>query len=227
MSDPLTKFHDTIRSWFHTRYGTPTATQAETWPHIADGRNLLVSAPTGTGKTIAAFLWPLNQLITGVWPQDTTSVLYVSPLKALNNDIQRNLLTPISELRAAFHASDEPWHEPRVMTRSGDTSQSDRRKMLRRPPEILITTPESLNLLLSSRGGRSLLPNLRIVILDEVHAVVGTKRGVLLATALERIQHLTGALQRVALSATVRPVEPVARFVAPRRDRAARDPEAP
>ncbi len=214
MSDPLTKFHDTIRSWFRTRYGTPTATQAETWPHIADGRNLLVSAPTGTGKTIAAFLWPLNQLITGVWPQDTISVLYVSPLKALNNDIQRNLLTPISELRAAFHASDEPWHEPRVMTRSGDTSQSDRRKMLRRPPEILITTPESLNLLLSSRGGRSLLPNLRIVILDEVHAVVGTKRGVMLATALERIQHLTGALQRVALSATVRPVEPVARFVA-------------
>ena len=128
MSDPLTKFHDTIRSWFRTRYGTPTATQAETWPHIADGRNLLVSAPTGTGKTIAAFLWPLNQLITGVWPQDTISVLYVSPLKALNNDIQRNLLTPISELRAAFHASDEPWHEPRVMTRSGDTSQSDRRK---------------------------------------------------------------------------------------------------
>ena len=214
MSDPLTLFHDTIRSWFRTRYGTPTAAQAETWPHIVGGRNLLVTAPTGTGKTIAAFLWPLNQLMTGVWPQDTTSVLYVSPLKALNNDIQRNLLSPIAELREAFQSSDEPWHEPRVMTRSGDTPLSDRRKMLRRPPEILITTPESLNLLLSSRGGRSLLPDVRLVILDEVHAIVGTKRGVQLATALERIQHLTGELQRVALSATVRPVEPVARFVA-------------
>lgn len=173
----------------------------------------MITAPTGSGKTLAAFLWALNQLIIGKWPAGQTSVLYVSPLRALNYDIQRNLLGPLGELEGVFRRAGESFPSIQVLTRSGDTPPSDRRRMVCHPPEILITTPESLNLLLSSPGGRSILQNLATVILDEIHAVFGTKRGTYLMTAVDRLVRLSGDFQRIALSATIRPPETVAAFV--------------
>ncbi len=176
---------------------------------------MLVTAPTGSGKTLTAFLWAINQLLTGRLPLGVTSVLYISPLKALNNDIYRNLLFPLQRLRFKGEAcgGDRSFLDIRVQTRSGDTPQSERRKMLRNPPEILITTPESLNLLLSSAGGRTILTNLSTVILDEIHAVFDNKRGTHLITAVERLVRFSGEFQRIALSATVRPLETVAEFI--------------
>jgi ATP-dependent Lhr-like helicase len=167
----LTQFHPLFARWFEERVGQPTDVQQQAWPKIAAREHLLITAPTGTGKTLAAFLWALNQLIIGQLPTGHTNVLYVSPLRALNYDIQRNLLSPLNELRQLFEEAKEDFPDIRVLTRSGDTLQSDRRQMLRHPPEILITTPESLNLLLSSKGGRSILTRVSIVILDEIHAV--------------------------------------------------------
>ncbi|MFA6110826.1 MAG: DEAD/DEAH box helicase, partial [Candidatus Latescibacterota bacterium] len=210
-------FLPALQAWFSERYGAPTDIQASAWGHIAAGEHLLITAPTGSGKTLAAFLWSLNQLAGQRWPLEVTSVLYVSPLKALNNDIQRNLLTPLAELAAAFAARGESFPEIRVQTRSGDTSQTERQRMLRRPPEILITTPESLNLLLATARGQAMLRHLQTVILDEVHAVAGTKRGVHLMTAVERLVELSGEFQRLSLSATVRPAEAVAHFVGGQR----------
>ena len=210
---PLSLFHPLVERWFGERVGIPTDVQAQAWPRIAAGEHVLITAPTGSGKTLTAFLSALDRLISGAWPLGHTSVLYVSPLKALNNDIHRNLLAPLAELRQLFEEAGEAFPDIRVFTRSGDTPQSERRRMLRRPPEILITTPESLNLLLSSAGGRSLLTGLRSVILDEIHAVVGSKRGTHLITAVDRLVPLSGEIQRIALSATVRPLESVAAFV--------------
>lgn len=209
----LELFHPLVREWFAERIGVPTDVQAAAWPRIAAGDNVLVTAPTGSGKTLTAFLWALDRLVSGQWPETSTSVLYVSPLKALNNDIRRNLLTPLEELRQVFDAAGAPFPNIRALTRSGDTPQQERRRMLRQPPEILITTPESLNLLVSSQGGRGLLSGLQTVILDEIHAVVGSKRGVHLMTAVDRLVPLSGEFQRIALSATVRPLERVAEFV--------------
>ena len=209
----LSPFHPLIRTWFTERMGTPTEIQTRAWPVIAAGKHALVTAPTGSGKTLTAFLWAINQLVTGAWGGGQTRVLYVSPLKALNNDIRRNLTAPLEELQSRFREAGADFPEICVLTRSGDTPAEERRRMGRRPPEILITTPESLNIMLSSRAGRAMLTGIATVILDEIHAVVGTKRGTHLITAVERLVPLSGEFQRIALSATVKPLSRVAGFV--------------
>ncbi len=209
--DPLAAFELPVRRWFRETFASPTDAQQASWPVIASGQHVLVTAPTGSGKTLTAFLWSLNAFAAGRWETGATRVLYVSPLKALNNDIQRNLLTPLDAL---VQRGDMP--EIRVQTRSGDTPQSDRQRMLRRPPEILITTPESLMLLLTTARGRLALGGVTTVVLDEIHALVDNRRGTLLLTALERLVSVAGEFQRIALSATVRPLEEIARYVAGR-----------
>ena len=207
-------FHPVIRQWFNEKYGAPTDIQSMAWPRIAADEHLLITAPTGSGKTLAAFLWTLNRFATGNLHTGGTRVLYISPLKALNNDIRRNLLEPLKELKARFEQAGEEFPRVRVATRSGDTSPDDRRRMLQDPPEILITTPESLNLLLSSRGGRKLLYDIDTLILDEIHSLVDSKRGVYLMSAVERLVPMSGEFQRLALSATVNPLRMVADFIA-------------
>ncbi len=209
----LSLFHPLLAQWFTQAVGQPTEVQQKAWPEIAGGAHVLVSAPTGTGKTLAAFLWGIDRLITGGWPVGKVRILYVSPLKALNNDIQRNLLAPLAGLSDFFSRAGSGFPEIRVLTRSGDTPTSERRRMFAHPPEILITTPESLNLILSSPNGRLLLDGLATVILDEIHAVAATKRGTHLVTAVERLVRLSGEVQRIALSATVRPLSVVADLV--------------
>ncbi len=211
--DALDLFHPLIGRWFAERVGEPTEVQRLAWPRIAAGEHVLATAPTGSGKTLAAFLAAIDRLLTGALPCGAVRVLYVSPLKALGNDVQRNLLAPLGELKERFDAAGEPMPEVRVLMRTGDTPSEERARMARRPPEILITTPESLNILLTSRRGRDLLAGVATVILDEVHAVVGSKRGVHLITGVERLARLAGELQRIALSATVRPLDRVARWV--------------
>ena len=216
LSDSATgqvSFHPLVQGWFTETYGAPTAVQALAWPRIAAGEHLLICAPTGSGKTLTAFLWSLNRFISGELETGATRVLYISPLKALNNDIQRNLLSPLAALRANFEAAGTAFPDIRVATRSGDTDAEMRRRMLRHPPEILITTPESLNLLLSSRGGQTLLRDIDTIILDEIHSVVDSKRGVYLMSAVERLVPMSGDFQRISLSATVNPLSEVARFV--------------
>ena len=212
-SEPLRLFAPPIAEWFEERFGEPTDVQAQAWPPIAAGEHVLLTAPTGSGKTLAAFLWALDRLLTGVWEAGATRVLYVSPLKALGNDIRRNLTEPLAELVDRFAVVGQAASGIKVESRTGDTPQSARRRMLRSPPEILITTPETLNILLTSKGGRRLLTGLRCVILDEVHAVASGKRGVHLITAVERLAMLSGESQRIALSATVRPLDRMARWV--------------
>jgi len=211
--DPLRIFHPLVRQWFVRRIGVPTEGQRLAWPRIADREHVLLSAPTGTGKTLAAFLWSIDELVRGAWSSGAVRVLYVSPLRALNNDIRRNLVLPLAELERAFSAEGATMPRIRAATRSGDTPASERRRMLRQPPEILITTPESLNILLTSKSGVELLGDLETVILDEVHAVAGNRRGTHLITAVERLTRLSGEFQRVALSATVRPLDRIASWV--------------
>ena len=213
MVSALNQFDPLIAAWFRGSVGRPTAIQQAAWPAASAGEHVLAAAPTGGGKTLAAFLWAINQLYSQAWPTGQTSVVYVSPLKALNNDVQRNLIGPLGQLNRAFREAGREPPPVRVMTRSGDTPQSERRRMIGRPPEILITTPESLNLLLSSQGGRSILGAVRTVILDEIHSVIGNKRGVFLITAVDRLVRLSGEFQRIALSATIRPLEIAAEFV--------------
>jgi len=213
----LEPFDRDVRRWFEETFGEATEIQRLAWPEIAAGRHALVSAPTGSGKTLTGFLWPLDRLLTGDWPGGGVRVLYVSPLKALNTDIERNLRTPLAELRARLTSAGREPASVRVGIRSGDTPQNERAKQLRRPPEILITTPESLNLLLLSKSAPRLFSGLRLVLLDEIHAVAATKRGTHLMLAVERLTRLAGEFQRVAISATARPPEVVARFVGGRR----------
>lgn len=213
MDDVLNLFHPLVARWFSERMGSPTPIQSLAWREIAAASHVLATAPTGSGKTLAAFLWGVNQLITGSWSRGEVRVLYVSPLKALNNDIRRNLLSPIDELADCFVRAGHPFPRIRVMTRSGDTPPDERRAIRRHPPEILITTPESLNIMLTATGGEALFRGIRTVILDEIHAVAASKRGTHLITAVERLTLTSGEFQRIALSATVRPLEVIADFV--------------
>ncbi|MGA9026648.1 MAG: DEAD/DEAH box helicase, partial [Steroidobacteraceae bacterium] len=213
----LDGFHPAVAAWFRQTFDAPTAAQALAWPAIQAGRHVLVAAPTGSGKTFAAFLAAIDQLVrqgltAGL--ADETQVLYVSPLKALSNDIQRNLQGPLEGIRDELAALGLPDAAIRTVVRTGDTSQAARAGMRRRAPHIVVTTPESLYILLTSDSGRKMLRTTRTVIVDEIHAVAGGKRGSHLALSLERLQALTGApLTRIGLSATQRPVEEMARFL--------------
>ena len=208
-AEPLAPFSPAVRSWFERRFGEPTAVQREAWPPIARGEHVLLTAPTGSGKTFAAFLWAVDRLLSGSWTGGAVRVVYVSPLRALGNDIRRNLTGPLEELRRLAPET----AAVAVATRTGDTPEAERRRMLRHPPEILITTPESLNILLTSARGEGLLGEVRTVIVDEVHAVVDSPRGVHLISAVERLARLAGEVQRIALSATVHPADEVARWI--------------
>ena len=211
--DATSQFDPLIRRWFADNYRAPTDIQAKSWPEIATGAHVLITAPTGSGKTLTAFLWAINAFATGASVPGATRLVYVSPLKALNNDIRANLTGPITDIRERFADANRDFPPLRVQTRSGDTEASERQRMLRRPPELLITTPESLNLLLTTVRGRQALSTVEAVILDEIHAVVENRRGVQLMTGLERLVEIAGEFQRIALSATVRPLDAVAEYV--------------
>ena len=215
---PLSPFHPLIAKWFKEQLGNPSAPQKEGWPAIASGDDTLILAPTGTGKTLAAFLWEINQLIVDGLESplgNAVQILYVSPLKALNNDVQRNLEAPLGQLAQRFTDAGELFPEIRVAVRTGDTPASARARMLRKAPHILITTPESLHIMLTSVRGRGMFGNVRAVIVDEIHAIAGTKRGSHLALTLERLDELAedDRPQRIGLSATQRPLDEIARFL--------------
>src|ERR1700677_293497 len=217
MASALDSFHPAVASWFTRTFDAPTPAQAQAWPAIQSGHNVLVAAPTGSGKTFAAFLAAMDQLvregIEGALP-DETRIVYVSPLKALSNDIQRNLEAPIEGIGAELAALGLPEVPIRAMVRTGDMPQSERARMRRTPPHILVTTPESLYILLTSVSGRDMLSSCRTVIVDEIHAIAGNKRGAHLALSLARLEALAGRpLTRIGLSATQKPIEEVARFL--------------
>src|SRR5438477_3789240 len=213
----LKPFHPLVRRWFTETLGAPSPPQREGWPAIASGAHTLILAPTGTGKTLTAFLWELNQLIGDGQREplpNAVQILYISPLKALNNDIQRNLERPLAELRERFSAAGEVFPEIRVAVRTGDTPASARARMLRKSPHILITTPESLHIMLTTMRGRGMVSGVRAVIVDEIHAIAGTKRGAHLALTLERLEHESARPpQRIGLSATQKPLDEIARFL--------------
>src|SRR5579864_5593502 len=209
--------HPLVRDWFVGRFGTPTEPQLQGWPHILAGKTALISAPTGSGKTLAAFLICIDRLVRKALSGelvDRTEVLYVSPLKALGNDIQKNLETPLGEILQLAGERGLLMPEIRTAVRTGDTLMHERRAMLDRPPHILVTTPESLYILLTAARSREILKTVETVIVDEIHAVADDKRGAHLALSLERLNQLTGKrLTRIGLSATQKPIETVAHFL--------------
>jgi ATP-dependent Lhr-like helicase len=216
MTDVFERFSPATTEWFRGAFDAPTPAQAGAWDAISTGQHALVIAPTGSGKTLASFLWSIDRLISATDrppAKQRTRVLYVSPLKALGVDVERNLRSPLVGItQTARRLGTEP-PDVTVGVRSGDTPSSDRQKLLRQPPDILITTPESLYLMLTSQA-RETLVNVDTVIVDEVHAVASTKRGAHLAVSLERLDDLLDKpVQRIGLSATVRPPEEVARFL--------------
>src|SRR4051794_20708410 len=219
---PLTCFHPLVARWFQQRFGEPTAPQRQGWDAIRAGRDTLISAPTGSGKTLAAFLYSLDQLfregLEGPLP-DEIRVVYVSPLKALSADIHLNLAEPRREIRRL--AEESGLEAPRITAaiRSGDTPAGERAAMLRKPPHILVTTPESLYLLLTAQRSREMLRTVRTVIVDEIHAVVESRRGAHLALSLERLAHVANQpVQRIGLSATVKPIQEVAEWLVGQRE---------
>ncbi len=210
MTDVLERFSPATAEWFRGAFAAPTAAQAGAWDAVSTGQHALVIAPTGSGKTLASFLWSIDRLISATDrppAKQRTRVLYVSPLKALGVDVERNLRSPLVGItQTARRLGTEP-PEVTVGVRSGDTPSADRQRLLRQPPDILITTPESLYLMLTS-AARETLVNVDTVIVDEVHAVASSKRGAHLAVSLERLDDLLDEpVQRIGLSATVRPAE--------------------
>ena len=218
----LDRFHPVIQRWFSESIGTPTAPQLRGWSSIGERRHTLIAAPTGSGKTLAAFLTALNELfIEGLVSPlpDEVRVVYVSPLKALSADIHKNLAEPRRGIRSLAEEMGIAAPKITAAVRTGDTTASERAAMIRKPPHILVTTPESLYLLLTAERSRAMLRSVRMVIVDEIHAVIGTRRGAHLALTLERLQQVaTSGLHRVGLSATQKPIEEVARYLAPGAD---------
>src|SRR3989440_12213956 len=236
----LEKFHPAVRDWFLKQFPAPTEPQAEAWPAIKEGKHTLIAAPTGSGKTLAAFLSAIDDLVwkaTSGALADETHVVYVSPLKALSNDIQINLQQPLQGIKNILEAKGASSVEIRTLVRTGDTPAKDRAAMTKRPPHIIVTTPESLYILLTSEGGRRMLSTVRTLIVDEIHAMVDDKRGSHLALSIERLEALVArgyagvppastsregiagqrpaypGLVRIGLSATQKPIEEVARFL--------------
>jgi ATP-dependent Lhr-like helicase len=215
-------FHPAVARWFARTFPAPTDPQLRAWPEIKKQRHTLIAAPTGSGKTLAAFLSAIDDLVRlGVEGNldDSTHVIYVSPLKALSNDVQRNLQVPLEGIQEELKVLGQPEVNIRTLVRTGDTPASERTAMTKRPPHIVVTTPESLYILLTSEGGRRMLETARTLILDEIHAVVGDKRGSHLALSIERLEQLVrqhssnASLTRIGLSATQSPIEEVARFL--------------
>jgi ATP-dependent Lhr-like helicase len=210
-ADPVSLFHPAVAAWFNRHFAVPTPAQAQAWPAIQAGRHVLVAAPTGSGKTLAAFMAAIDALVRqGVRGalKDETQVLYVSPLKALSNDIQRNLEAPLTGIRSLLAEQGLPDVDIRTFVRTGDTPPGERQRMARRPPHIVVTTPESLYILLGSQSGRAMLATTRTVIVDEIHALAPNKRGTHLAVSLERLEALCRhRLLRVGLSATQKPID--------------------
>src|SRR5947209_2542383 len=211
------QFHPAVARWFEQTFRSPPQPQARGWPAIQSGRHVLISAPTGSGKTLAAFLASLDVLFReGIEAElpDETQIVYVSPLKALSNDVRKNLQEPLAGIRACWNETEGREIDVRAEVRTGDTTAAQRQALIKKPPHILVTTPESLYLLLTSDSGRGMLSNVRTLIVDEIHAVVDDRRGAHLALSVERLAALTKQpLQRIGLSATQRPIEEVARFL--------------
>ena len=212
-----TRFHSAVSAWFDDTFDGPTPVQAQSWPAIKRGEHTLLAAPTGSGKTLAAFLASIDDLVVEGLERglpDETRVLYVSPLKALSNDIQKNLQEPIAGIRDRLLEQGLPDVDIKAWVRTGDTPQSERQRAAKAPPHILVTTPESAYILLTSRSGRNMLRTVRTVIVDEIHALAGSKRGSHLALSLERLEALVDApLTRVGCSATQKPIETMAQFL--------------
>ena len=228
MSDQLwSHFHPAVAEWFQSVFTSATTPQRRGWPAIARGESALILAPTGSGKTLAAFLWSLNRLMFEPVPEKMgrCRVLYISPLKALAVDVERNLRAPLAGISNVAAGKGLPFHAPAIAVRTGDTPSAERAKFQRAPADILITTPESLFLLLTSNAQES-LRSVETVIIDEIHALVSTKRGAHMALSLERLERIVNRpLQRIGLSATQRPLEEVAKFLCgavPKRPRRAR-----
>jgi ATP-dependent helicase Lhr and Lhr-like helicase len=214
---PLDFFHPAVRAWFDQSFAAPTPAQGDAWPAIKAGLDVLIAAPTGSGKTLAAFLCAIDGLVRQGLEEglkEETQIVYVSPLKALSNDIHRNLDVPLAGIRKALRAQGLPDVVIRSWVRTGDTPQAERQRAAKLPPHIVVTTPESLYILLGSDSGRAMLKTTRAVIVDEIHAVASSKRGSHLALSLERLSALCGGkLQRIGLSATQKPIEEVANFL--------------
>src|SRR3954470_7141573 len=212
-ADGLDVLLPVVASWFRATFGEPTPPQRRGWPAIAAGQNTLIFAPTGSGKTLAAFLACLDHLWRTPRVGRGVRILYISPLKALNNDVYRNLQLPLEGILSTAEADGSPLPALTIAVRTGDTPSNERQRMLRKPPDILITTPETLHLMLTSRA-RSTLGSLSHVIVDEIHALCPNKRGVFLSLLLERLEAINPAgFVRVGLSATQRPLEEVARYL--------------
>src|SRR5438445_8716440 len=214
---PLQHFHPLIRRWFESRFREPTEAQRLGWPSIQARQDTLIAAPTGSGKTLAAFLASLDDLlrlsIAGEL-KDQTYVVYVSPLRALSNDIQRNLQGPLAEILDLARQERPDCPEIRALVRTGDTPARERQQMVRRPPHVLVTTPESLYLILTGKRSREILRYADTIIVDEIHAVARAKRGTHLALSLERLEALCAARPlRIGLSATQKPIEELAQFL--------------